>query len=262
MTNLSKYRKISIITMIAMGISMLLSFAALWNSLLTVEVKQEGWTFFFIFLLFITGVLLFYIVFKTTSTADFEKIKKEVYESGKTDVLLEIEKRKQVENSDLKVETEDVDKIANTILSGMQGIRTEAGFCNKVLGNLAREMGFVQGIMYVKAKKEDLFSPVGEYALTDRKPQPFRIGENLPGQVAESKSMMILYDIPEQYFIVSSGLGNSQPRFLLIVPVLFNEESVAILELAAFRKPDDLTGKILNKVSSEMGIRLNKFAVA
>jgi two-component system chemotaxis sensor kinase CheA len=74
--------------------------------------------------------------------------------------------------------------------------------------------------------------------------------------------MMILYDIPEQYFIVSSGLGTSQPRFLLIVPVLFNEESVAVLELAAFRKPDDLTGKILNKVSSELGIRLNKFAVA
>jgi len=259
MTNLNKYRKLSIVAITALVISLLLSFAALWNSLLTSEVKHEGWVIVFILLLFAIGIFLFFIAYKISDVVKLEKIKKEAYESGKTEILEEIEKRKKVEKSDQKFESEDIDKVAETILSGMQGIRTESVYCNKVLGNLAREMGFVQGILYVKDKKEGQFNPIGEYALTDRKPQPFRIGEGLPGQVAENKSMMTLYDIPEQYFIISSGLGSSQPRFILLVPVLFSEESVAVLELAAFKKPDEMTGKILNKVSSELGHKLNKF---
>jgi hypothetical protein len=262
MTNLSKYRKLSIVALIAMVIALLLSFAALWNSLLTSEVKHEGWVIAFILLLFLVGLPVFFIAYRISDVVKFEKIKKESYELGKTEILQEIEKRKQVENTDHKDDAEEIDSVVNAILSGMQGVRTETGFCNKLLGNLAREMGFVQGIIYVKDKKEALYNPVGEYALTDRKPQSFRIGENLPGQTAENKTMMILYDIPEQYFIVSSGLGSSQPRFLLLVPVLFNEESVAVLELAAFKKPDEMTGKILNKVSSELGAKLNKFISA
>jgi GAF domain-containing protein len=148
------------------------------------------------------------------------------------------------------------------ILSGIQSTRTASGFCNKVLGNLAKQMGFVQGILYMKQANGELFDATGEYALTDRKPPSFKIGENLPGQVAESKSMMIIYDIPENYFRISSGLGSSKPRFLLLAPVLFQEECVAVLELAAFKKPDETTGRVLDKLSSELGTRLNKFAVA
>jgi hypothetical protein len=259
MTNLNKYRKLSIVAITALIIGLLLSFAALWNSLLTSEVKHEGWVIVFILLLFAIGIFLFFIAYKISDAANLERIKKVAYESGKTEILQEIEKRKQLENSAQKIESEDIDKIADTILSGMKGTRTEAGFCNKVLVNLAREMEFVQGILYVKDKKEGVYNPIGEYALTDRKPQPFRIGEGLPGQVAENKSMMILYDIPEQYFIISSGLGSSLPRFLLLVPVLFSEESIAVLELAAFKKPDEMTCKVLNKVSSELGHKLNKF---
>jgi hypothetical protein len=261
MTKLNIYRKLSIIAMATMTIVLLLSFAAIWNSLLTSEVKHEGWVIIFLALLFLIGTSLFIIAYKTSDASELEKVKKEAYESGKNEILQIGKKIEEVRNAQ-NIQEEDINKITDTILSGMQGIRTESGFCNKVLVNLAKNMGFVQGIMYIKEKKGVLFNPIGEYAITSRKPRPFKKGENIPGQVAESKSMMILYDIPENYFIVSSGLGNSQPRFLLLVPVLFNEESIAVLELAAFKKPDEITGKILNKVSSELGIRLHKFITA
>jgi hypothetical protein len=73
---------------------------------------------------------------------------------------------------------------------------------------------------------------------------------------------MTIHDIPESYFNISSGLGNSKPRFLLLIPVLFKEECIAVIELATFKKPDDNTGRVLNKLSTELGIRLNKYAVA
>jgi hypothetical protein len=95
--------------------------------------------------------------------------------------------------------------------------------------------------------------PEGEYALTGQKPGAFRRGEGLAGQVAESMTPMVLYDIPEQYFSVESALGSSKPCFLLLTPLIFEGECYAVIELAAFKKPDDLTGKIMQKLSVELG---------
>jgi hypothetical protein len=262
MIDMKKYRKFSFTALTFLVVGLLLTFAALWNSLLTSNVQKEGWVVFFILILFATGVFLFFIAFRFTDEAELENVRKLAYENGKKEILQELENRKQEETSEEKDESEAIDHSVSSVLTGMQGIRTMTSFCNKILSNLGKEMGFVQGVLYVKVVKEDLFTPTGEYALTDRKPGPFKSGEGLAGQVAESKTRMELYDVPENYFTVSSGLGNSQPRFLLIVPVLNNNEIIAVIELAAFKRPEALTGKILDKLASELGPRIHKFAVA
>ncbi|MBN1144442.1 MAG: GAF domain-containing protein [Bacteroidales bacterium] len=259
---MKKYRKFSITALIILVVGLLLTFAALLNSLRNSNAQKEGWVVFFVLILFATGIFLFFIAFRSTDEAELENVKKLAFEAGKKETLQEMESRKQEETSEEKNESEAIDHTVASVLTGMQGIRAINSFCNKVLSNLGREMGFVQGIIYVKDAKDNLFSPTGEYALTDRKPGTFEPGEGLAGQVAESKTRMVLYDVPENYFTVSSGLGNSQPRFLLIVPVLNNDESIAVIELAAFKKPDALTGKILDKLASELGPRIHKFAVA
>jgi len=262
MIDKKKYRKFSVVSLIVLVVGLLLTFAALWNSLRNSNVQKEGWVVFFVLILFATGVFLFFIAFSSADETELEKMKKLAFEAGKKEILQEIEIKKQEETSEDKDEAEAVNHTVTSVLTGMQGIRTLNSFCNKVLSNLGKEMGIVQGILYVKNAKDSLFIPTGEYALTDRKPDSFKPGEGLAGQVAESKTSMILYDVPENYFSVSSGLGNSQPRFLLIVPILNNEESIGVIELAAFKKPDVLTGKILDKLSSELGPRIHKFAVA
>jgi hypothetical protein len=259
MTNLSKYRQLSIAAMIALTIATLLTFASFWNFMLPGPVKHEGWVISFLLLVFFFGMSLFVIAFKASDSDKFELETKNAFESGKNEVLNEISKKKTEERDDQKMKEADLENTVQMILSGMQGIRTESGFCNKILANLGRHLGFVQGIMYMKDKNKEVYNPTGEYALTSQKPLPFTVGENLAGQVAESKSIMTLYDIPENYFNVSSGLGSSKPRFLLLVPVLLNNTCVAVLELAAFKKPDEITSIILNKISYELGERLNKF---
>ncbi|MBN1789768.1 MAG: GAF domain-containing protein [Bacteroidales bacterium] len=261
MTNLGKYRKLSYIAIAVMVVTMLLSFAALWNSLLTSDAKNEGWVILFFLLAFLSGVFLFFLAYKSTDAPELENIKKTSFEAGKKEILQEIEKRNQEVEKE-KIEEEDIDKSTEGILAGLKGIRTETGLCNKVLTNLANQLGFVQGIFYVKETGGELFNAAGDYALTGMKPKSFKAGENLPGQVAVHKAPVTVYDIPEEYFSISSGLGSSKPRFLILAPVLFKEECVAVLELASFKKPDELTIKVLNKISSELGIRLNKFAVA
>jgi hypothetical protein len=48
----------------------------------------------------------------------------------------------------------------------------------------------------------------------------------------------------------------------LLVPVVINDECIAILELAAFRKPSEKTGIILDKVLSEVAPKLYKLITA
>jgi hypothetical protein len=258
MTSVSKFRKLSVIAMIILVVFWLLSMAALWNSLHNADVTNEGWIVVFMCVVLIVGGFLFYVSYMNTNDSQLEKLKKDAYESGKSEVWNEIEAKKQTDTKQKEV-IEDSNKAIESILSGIHGVRNENSLCNKLLISIAREVEFVQGVMYVKNKKDAQYYPVGEYALTERKPLPFKDGENLNGQVAVSKSPMILYDVPENYFIISSGLGSSQPRYLLIAPVLLNNETIAVLELAAFKKPDENTSRILEKVLSEVGHKLNKF---
>jgi hypothetical protein len=261
MININKYRKLSILAVILLVITWILSLASMWNSLLASGLKNNLWMLFFMISLGITGLGLFYIAFLTTDSSQIEKIRREAYESGKSEIIRESERKKQVE-IEVNTALEDSQKVVDAVLAGISTVRSEGGLCNKLLVNLARELGFVQGIMYVKKTGDTVYNPAGEYALTDRKPEPFTSGEGLPGQTAMNKTMSVLYDIPENYFKISSGLGNAQPRYLLIIPVVYNDQSIAVLELAAFKKPDDFTAGVMDKILSEVGQKLNKLLTA
>lgn len=261
MNNLSKYRRLSVIAVTSMAILLLCSLAAFRNAIFNADVKNEGWVIAFVLLLFVAGLLLFRIAFVTTDVNEPEHIRKEAYNLGKTEALQEVEK-KEKEKEARESQRVDLQQTVAAIFTGLQGIRTEGSLCNKVLTNLGRELGFVQGIIYTRKNNEENFAPAGEYALTDRKPQPFKPGDTLPGQAALNQSMMVIYDIPENYFTVTSGLGSAYPRYLVLYPVVLQNQTIAVLELGAFKKPDENTSKLLGLVANELGTRLNKFAVA
>ncbi len=261
MTSLSQYRKFSKWAMITMVVSLVLSFAALWNTLLTADVRHEGWVIAFLFLVFIPGSFLFYIAYKTSDSAFLAMEKKNAYESGRAEILKELEKRNQEENNEQKAEQEDIDKTVRQLLAGIKTTLDQKA-CHKLLASLGKNMGFVQGIFYIKNNMDEHYHATGEFALTGQKPAPFIKGDGLAGQVAESKSPMILYDIPEHYFDIASGLGSAKPRFLILVPVLFENECKGVIELAAFRKPDGTAIKILQKLSDELGIKIHTAIVA
>jgi GAF domain len=261
MINLSKYRRWSVSAVITLVLTWIAALAALWNSLLNADVKNEGWAVVFMCLVFFSGILLFYLAFISADQEKIEKIKKEAFDSGRSELIQEVESKKQADQ-DQQVQDGDIQKVVDAVLASIQSVRSESGLCNKLLASLAREMAFVQGVMYIWNKNESVFNPSGEYALTDRKPQPFKNGETLAGQAVLNKSMTVIYDIPENYFKISSGLGSSAPRYLLIAPVIHNKETIAVLELAAFKRPDESTEKILNTILSEAGNKVNKFITA
>lgn len=62
------------------------------------------------------------------------------------------------------------------------------------------------------------------------------IGQGLVGQTYLERKTLILTEIPQAYTLITSGLGDATPSFLVIVPMIYNEKVQALIELASFDK--------------------------
>ena len=127
-------------------------------------------------------------------------------------------------------------------------------YTEKILSNIAKEFDIVQGLFYVKESETDIFSISGKYAyFGEEEPSSFKLGESLSGQVAKNKKPLNLVDIPENYITILSGLGSSSPNYLLIIPIILNNETVGVIELASFKKFKSNFSDFFEKVSEQIG---------
>ena len=103
-------------------------------------------------------------------------------------------------------------------------------------------------VTYTKANQGSLFflqeDQMGQACLTltacyayDKKKhaeKSIKLGQGLVGQTYLERKTLQLTRIPDQYVSITSGLGEATPSTLLLVPLIFNEQVMGVLEVAAF----------------------------
>lgn len=62
-------------------------------------------------------------------------------------------------------------------------------------------------------------------------PLRFQLGEGLVGQAAMERQKIFLEDIPTGYFDVISGLGSAVPSQLAILPCIYNQQLIGVIEI-------------------------------
>jgi signal transduction histidine kinase/DNA-binding response OmpR family regulator/HAMP domain-containing protein len=90
----------------------------------------------------------------------------------------------------------------------------------------------------------------------------FRVGEGLVGQCAREKRRILLTDVPSDYVRISSGLGNAVPLNIIVLPVLFEGELLAVLELASFSSFTSAHQTFLDSITQSVGITLSTIQAA
>ncbi|HET9122732.1 MAG TPA: response regulator [Acidiferrobacteraceae bacterium] len=88
-------------------------------------------------------------------------------------------------------------------------------------------------------------------------PSRFRFGEGLVGQCAADKTPILLNKVPGNYIRVSSGLGEGTPLDILVLPVLFEGEVLAVIELASFQAFSQIHRVFLDQLMVSIGVVLN-----
>jgi HAMP domain-containing protein/CheY-like chemotaxis protein/signal transduction histidine kinase len=85
----------------------------------------------------------------------------------------------------------------------------------------------------------------------------FKLGEALVGQAAIEKESILIADPPEDYIRIASALGEAIPRNIIVMPVLFEDQVMAVVELAAFHAFTPVQLTFLEQVAETIGVVLN-----
>ncbi len=84
-----------------------------------------------------------------------------------------------------------------------------------------------------------------------------RLGQGLIGQCARDARRLILNNLPRSVVPIRSGLFRSKPKNAVVLPVLFEGQVKAVIELAALSPFTDLQLSFLEQLTTSIGIVLN-----
>src|SRR5947209_8231961 len=129
------------------------------------------------------------------------------------------------------------------------------------LSELAPVVAAQQGVLYTFDNSEEevqlkLLASYGHTAHDAVRPA-LALGEGLIGQCAIEKQQILLSSVPTDYIRISSGLGDSAPATLVVLPVLFEGTVKAVLELASFERFSPTHMAFLDQLMESIGIVLN-----
>ncbi|SIO01252.1 HAMP domain-containing protein [Chitinophaga niabensis] len=146
------------------------------------------------------------------------------------------------------------------MLQGQKDLNTVT---RRILSELAQVVNAQKGMFYILEQEEDLHNPklklFAAYAYGDEVSltREFALGQGLVGQCAVEKERILLTNVPPDYIKIGSGLGEASPLNLIVLPVLFETEIKAVIELASFDTFSQTHLDFLGQLTESIGIVLN-----
>src|SRR5437588_254329 len=130
-----------------------------------------------------------------------------------------------------------------------------------VLSELAPLVHAQQGVLYAQSVQdgEPTLRLVASYAAgsEEQLPSVVRPGEGLVGQCALEKKRILLEDLRQDYLRIGSAVGSAAPLNVVILPVLFEGDVKAVMELASIRRFNATRLLFLDQLAESIGIVLN-----
>jgi len=114
-------------------------------------------------------------------------------------------------------------------------------FSYEIISQLVKYTNTNQGGMYIvndSDKNNIIIEMKACYAFDRRKylQKEIHVGEGLVGRCYQEKEKIYLTEIPNDYIKITSGLGDENPRALLIVPLIYNDVIYGLIEMASFKE--------------------------
>src|ERR1700761_9582898 len=148
-----------------------------------------------------------------------------------------------------------------SIGSMLQGHRDLEIVAELIMEELAPLLGAQHGTFFLMEDwgGERRLRLIAGYGLRADKDAPiqYRIGQSLIGQVAKSKRPVVVDNIPQGYIKISSGLGDASPASLAIMPLLFEDQVLGVVELASFTQFTRIQLAFLEQLAETLGISVN-----
>jgi HAMP domain-containing protein/CheY-like chemotaxis protein/signal transduction histidine kinase len=142
----------------------------------------------------------------------------------------------------------------------LQGQRDLTTVGRLLLSELTPLVNAHQGVIYqIENEEEPALKLLSAYADdgANGHAQTLRLGEGLIGQCAVDKRRMLITEMPDDTVPISSALFKVKPRNNIVLPVLFESQVKAVIELASVHEFTALQTMFLEQLTTSIGIVLN-----
>ncbi|MEQ9658525.1 GAF domain-containing protein [Fulvivirga sp.] len=173
-------------------------------------------------------------------------------------------KRMELEEAERKWSTGGLAKFVD-ILRANDNVQE---LSDAIISNLVDYTKSNQGGIYI-INEEDPQSKYLElislYAFNDKKynQKSYRLGEGLVGQTYLERKTIYLFEIPEDYIEITSGLGDANPTTILLVPLKIENDIYGVIELASFHEFEEYQIQFVEKLGESIastiaGVKANE----
>ena len=131
------------------------------------------------------------------------------------------------------------------------------GLSYNIISNLVKYVNANQGGLFLindEGSGEKFIELTAQFAYDRRKYADKRLvwGEGLIGSCILEKQSVFLKEVPENYLHITSGMGKSTPRNLLITPLKINEDVHGVVEIASFSEFKTYEVEFIEKVAESI----------
>ncbi len=215
-----------------------------------------------------------YVFTEALRTGDFiddDEILGEKNELTKSLVSLRNELKQKDEEAEVRKKEDDQRHWITEGIAKFGGILRETSndlktLSYSVVSNLSTYLNSqVVGIFVINDSEEDklFIEQTGAFAYGREKFSNNIIewGEGLIGACILEKKTIFLDKVKDTYVQITSGLGKSNPRSVLIVPLLVNEEVFGAIELASFSVFKDFEIELAEKVAESIASTISSLKI-
>ncbi len=164
----------------------------------------------------------------------------------------------------LRSRTEEIrrDRLKNGLFELNKILRNEQDtteLADKALAYIVAFLDAGVGIIYEYDEAEENVQVLSTYAvsISDRLASGFRCGEGLVGQVVRERKKITLNSIPPDYLPITSALGEADPLHVVIMPIMYNDMLIGVLELGSFKCFEDDDFEFLNQSLEGVAIAIS-----
>jgi len=143
----------------------------------------------------------------------------------------------------------------------MQGQKSLESVARLIMSELTPLVSAHAGVFFINDNSihDTVLRLLSAYGYRERKSvaNRFHVGEGLVGQCALEKTSILITNVPSDYIQINSGLGESTPLNIIVLPVLFEGEVLAVIELASFLPFSAIHRTFLDQLMESIGVVLN-----